>query len=103
MSDERKYAKDVADWCERSLTNASATGTMDTRAFVQNAELIITALREYANEQSTSVVQWPDEATAAMKEAIYRLDLGNNRLSEDDVIDIYDTLRKCADGQSPKD
>jgi hypothetical protein len=38
--------------------------------------------------------QWPDEITEEMKYAIYALDLGKNRLSEDDVIDIYDTFRK---------
>lgn len=38
--------------------------------------------------------QWPDEATAEMKDAVYALNLGRNHLSEDDVIDIYDTFRK---------
>jgi hypothetical protein len=39
--------------------------------------------------------QWPAEATPAMKTAVYALNLGHNRLSEDDVIDIYDTFLKC--------
>jgi hypothetical protein len=50
---------------------------------------VIAALRE---------AQWPEEATEEMKQAIYALDLGKNRLSEDDVIDIYDTFRKVALG-----
>ena len=51
--DERRYAKDVADWCERELVSARRTGHLETRPFVQNAVLIIAALREYAvNEKS---------------------------------------------------
>ena len=46
--EERRYAKDVADWCARSLAEAKETGAFDTRCFVQNADLIIAALREYA-------------------------------------------------------
>lgn len=45
---ERTYAKDVADWCERELENARVTGHLETRPLVQNVELIIKALREYA-------------------------------------------------------
>ena len=45
---ERKYAGDVAALCSRELTMARATGHLETRPFVQNADLIIAALREYA-------------------------------------------------------
>lgn len=48
MADNRTHAKDVADWCARSLAEAKETGAFDTRCFVQNADLIIAALREYA-------------------------------------------------------
>lgn len=43
--------------------------------------------------------QWPDEVTPAMKAAVYALNLGDNRLSEDDVIDIYDTFKRLVDEQ----
>jgi hypothetical protein len=47
-NDERRYAAQVADWCERELKSAKAAGHLETRPFVQNAQLIIDALREYA-------------------------------------------------------
>jgi hypothetical protein len=48
-SDSRRWAIDVADWIERELTDArSGTKEMSMRPFVQNAELIVEALREYA-------------------------------------------------------
>ena len=50
----RAYAKDVADWCERELKKASESGHLETRPFVQNAVLIIAALREYANDEKPS-------------------------------------------------
>lgn len=40
-----RHAKDAADWCQRALDAARATGDIDTRPFVQNAERIIRALR----------------------------------------------------------
>lgn len=46
--DERIYANDVADWCARELATAKKSGNLETRPFVQNAELIIKALREYS-------------------------------------------------------
>ena len=45
---DRKYAFDVAEWCSRELAKARATGDLETRPFVQNADLIIAALREYS-------------------------------------------------------
>lgn len=40
-------------------------------------------------------MKWPDEATEEMKRAIYAvMDRRGIRLSEDDVIDIYDAMRK---------
>lgn len=45
---DRLYAHDVAEWCERELKVAHQTGRLETRPFVQNAALIIAALREYA-------------------------------------------------------
>lgn len=44
---DRKYASDVADWCARELAKARTSGDLETRPFVQNADLIIAALREY--------------------------------------------------------
>jgi|SRR5581483_5643630 len=37
--------------------------------------------------------QMPDEVTPEIEDAIYELKLGTNRLSQEDVIDIYDTIR----------
>lgn len=51
-ADERRYANDVADWCERELVKARETGNLETRPFVQNADLIIAALREYGSRAS---------------------------------------------------
>jgi len=48
---DRAYAKDVAEWCERSLSEARRVGYLDTRPFVQNVQLIICALREYAERK----------------------------------------------------
>jgi hypothetical protein len=44
---ERYFALEVAAWCERELTTARNTGHLETRPFVQNADLIIAALKEY--------------------------------------------------------
>lgn len=46
--DSRRWASGVADWIERDLQSTRATGEMSTRGLVQNVELIIAALREYA-------------------------------------------------------
>ena len=46
---DRRYALDVAEWCARELAKAGQTGNLETRPFVQNADLIIAALREYSN------------------------------------------------------
>lgn len=46
--DDRAAARDVADWCARELAIARQTGRLETRPFVQSADLIIAALREYA-------------------------------------------------------
>ena len=46
--DDRRYARDVAQWCARELVTARRTGDLETRPFVQNADLIIAALLEYA-------------------------------------------------------
>jgi hypothetical protein len=48
MSEDRRYATEVADWCERELKAGKETGHLETRPFVQNAQMIIAALREYA-------------------------------------------------------
>lgn len=48
MPTDRAYAAVIADWCARSLAEAKESGAFDTRCFVQNADLIIAALREYA-------------------------------------------------------
>lgn len=48
-ANDRRYATDVADWCARELATAKDTGCLETRPFVQNADLIIAALREYAS------------------------------------------------------
>lgn len=50
--------------------------------------------RKDAEIERLRAAQWPNEATQEMKEAVFKLKLGDNRLSEDDVIDIYDTLRR---------
>lgn len=47
-TEDQRYAKDIADWCQRSLDTARLTGHLETRPFVQNVELIIKALRAYA-------------------------------------------------------
>ena len=47
--EDRAWAAEVADWCARELEEARLrSGTLETRPFVQNADLIIAALREYA-------------------------------------------------------
>lgn len=45
---ERMAAKDVAEWCGREVAVARKTGHLETRPFVQNATLIIKALREFS-------------------------------------------------------
>lgn len=44
---DRGYALVVADWCARELAKAREVGQLETRPFVQNADLIIAALRAY--------------------------------------------------------
>jgi len=47
--EDRAWAAEVADWCARELEEARLrSGMLETRPFVQNADLIIAALREYA-------------------------------------------------------
>lgn len=61
----RKYAGEVADWCARELAKARASGDLETRPFVQNADLIIAALREYASNARAlagAVTDGPDLA-----------------------------------------
>jgi len=49
LGSKRAYATEVADWCERELKMAKELGgRMDYRCYVQNVDLIIGALREYA-------------------------------------------------------
>ena len=60
-------------------------GFPEHRAFIAEAADEIEQLR---------AAQWPEEATAEMHDAIYALNLGTNQLSGEDVIDIYDTLRR---------
>lgn len=51
-AEERKYALDVAEWCARELNTARSTGDLETRPFVQNADLIIAALLEYGSSEA---------------------------------------------------
>jgi len=51
---ERECARQVADWCARELAAANKFGRLETRPFVQNADLIIAALREYAINPATT-------------------------------------------------
>lgn len=57
--DDRAYAADVADWCERELKIAKETGNLSTQPFVQNAQLIIDALREYAQGNRGAAASGP--------------------------------------------
>lgn len=45
---KRVYANEVANWCERELKSAAENGDPMGRAYMQNIDLIIEALREYA-------------------------------------------------------
>ncbi len=49
---DRAYALEVADWIERELTKAKATGETGLlrRPYIQNIGLIIKALREYGGK-----------------------------------------------------
>lgn len=48
---DRAAARDVAEWCDRVLREAKHQGHLETRPFVQNADLIIAALREYSEKK----------------------------------------------------
>lgn len=50
LGSKRAYAKEVADWCARELAEAKGRGDPMGRAYVQNIDLIIAALREYATK-----------------------------------------------------
>lgn len=69
MSEDRVYAGDVADWCERELKAAKETGTLETRPFVQNAQMIIDALRVYAVSGAVT----PGQSVADIKEHLRTL------------------------------
>lgn len=61
--ERRRWAIEVANWCERSLKTACETGEFDQRPYVQNASLIVEALREYgAKEQRSLWVRFWDWA-----------------------------------------
>jgi hypothetical protein len=49
----KRNVKDVADWYRRELANARRTGQLETRPFVQNAEMIIAALDACASEEKS--------------------------------------------------
>ena len=71
MSEDRAYAKDVADWCERELIAARTSGNLETRPFVQNAQLIINALRAYALAGAVTYgPSFADISTAAMRSGV---------------------------------
>jgi hypothetical protein len=48
IGSERAYADEVANWCARELADARKGDLTMGRAYVQNIDLIIKALREYA-------------------------------------------------------
>ena len=48
LPSKRAYANEVADWCARELAEARGQRQPMGRAYVQNVDLIIAALREYA-------------------------------------------------------
>ncbi len=51
-------------------------------------------IEEAADEiERLRAAQWPEEATDAMKRAVYALNLRDNHLCEDDVIDIFDAMK----------
>lgn len=75
---------------------------MTTSAAKANRNAAIVERLEAEIERLTAA-QWPMEATAEMKAAVYALNLGENRLSEDDVIDIYDTFRRIVLEQSTRE
>ena len=75
--EERYYARDVAIWCERELAKAKETGNLETRPFVQNAELIIKALKEYSNNLAGAVSAGPSYADIA-KDARHDLPVSDN-------------------------
>lgn len=54
-SSKRAYATEVADWCARELKRAKEDGAPMGRAYVQNVDLIIVALREYASRPPRSL------------------------------------------------
>ncbi|HMH95668.1 MAG TPA: hypothetical protein VK577_03695 [Bradyrhizobium sp.] len=54
-SQRRAYANEVADWCARELEEAKGQRQPMGRAYVQNVDLIIAALREYANQPPKSL------------------------------------------------
>lgn len=50
---DRSAANDVADWIERERAEARANGWWpEKRAYVQNIDLIVAALREYGAKSS---------------------------------------------------
>ena len=51
-NEDRKWATEVAEWCAHELDKARNTGKLETRPFVQNADLIVAALREYAEAKN---------------------------------------------------
>lgn len=51
---DARHARDVAEWCQRSLEQAKAGGDFDTRCMVQNAALIVAALRAYSGSPPLS-------------------------------------------------
>lgn len=58
----KKNVRDIADWCRRELETARRTGSLETRPFVQNADLIIAALDHIGNPLLTP--EHPDALAA---------------------------------------
>jgi hypothetical protein len=65
------------------------------RCETQFSKGVATNIDEAAAEiERLRAAQWPAEVTPEMCEAVYKLNLGENRLSLDDVTDIYDTFKR---------
>ena len=80
---------------DMGILASSISGAKDHAALTRvGAEIERLRARNAEHEKRYDAPQWPNEATQEMKEAVYALNLGNNRLGEDDVIDIYDTIRR---------
>lgn len=89
---DRAAAAGIAEWCARELAKARQTGHLETRPFVQNADLIVAALREFADRNQWRPIEEAKSLTDGTRIVVWGLPIdaqGDILGSDDDKEGLY--------------